>query len=70
MCPESSFVFDKVTHQYNRRSGESNVAYWLERHGVPASTAAIKRVFAAAKSANRLLSSEEIMHAARGSEAT
>jgi 2-isopropylmalate synthase len=51
-------------------SGESNVAYWLERHGVPASTAAVKRVFAAAKSANRLLSSEEIMHAARGSEAT
>lgn len=51
-------------------SGESNVAYWLERNGVPASTEAIKRVFAAAKCANRLLSSEEIMHAARGGEAT
>ena len=46
-------------------SGESNVAYWLERRGVPASDDAVKRVFAVAKAANRLLSTEEILHAAR-----
>jgi 2-isopropylmalate synthase len=46
-------------------SGESNVSYWLERHGVPASNDAVKRVFAVAKAANRLLSTEEILHAAR-----
>ena len=51
-------------------SGESNVSYWLERHGVSASTEAVKRVFAVAKAANRLLSTEEILAAARGSEAT
>jgi 2-isopropylmalate synthase len=51
-------------------SGESNVCYWLERHGVPASTETVKRVFTLAKTANRLLSTEEILHAARGGEAT
>ncbi|HNF98489.1 MAG TPA: LeuA family protein [Pseudomonadota bacterium] len=42
-------------------SGESNVAYWLQRNGIAASQDAVKRVFAKAKSANRLLSTAEIL---------
>jgi len=42
-------------------SGESNVAYWFSHRGIEVTLDTIKQVFAAAKAANRLLSSEEIL---------
>jgi 2-isopropylmalate synthase len=41
-------------------SGKSNVVFWLERRGLPATDAIVDRVFTAAKSSNRLLTHEQI----------
>jgi isopropylmalate/homocitrate/citramalate synthase len=42
-------------------SGHSNVTYWLEKHGVPATDELVKRIFDAAKKASRILTDEEIL---------
>jgi isopropylmalate/homocitrate/citramalate synthase len=42
-------------------SGHSNVAYWLEKHGIPATDELVKRIFDAAKKASRILTDEEIL---------
>jgi 2-isopropylmalate synthase len=41
-------------------SGESNVVFWLERHGYQATPEQIERIFAAAKASDRLLTDEEL----------
>jgi isopropylmalate/homocitrate/citramalate synthase len=41
-------------------SGESNVVFWLEQHGIEASRARIDRVMTAAKASDRLLTEEEL----------
>ena len=41
-------------------SGRSNVIYWLEKRGVPASDELVDRIFAAAKQAERIMTEEEI----------
>jgi 2-isopropylmalate synthase len=41
-------------------SGRSNVVFWLEKHGLPATDDIVDRVFAAAKTSNRTLSAEHI----------
>src|SRR5256714_14275712 len=41
-------------------SGESNVVYWLESRGIEATRERIDRIFAAAKSADQLLSENEL----------
>jgi 2-isopropylmalate synthase len=41
-------------------SGRSNVVFWLERRGFPASDDIVDRIFAAAKSSNRTLTHEQI----------
>jgi 2-isopropylmalate synthase len=41
-------------------SGKSNVVWWLERHGFVADEARVNRIFAAAKSAERVLSDGEL----------
>jgi 2-isopropylmalate synthase len=41
-------------------SGRSNVVFWLERRGLPASDDIVDRIFAAAKSSNRTLTHEQI----------
>ena len=41
-------------------SGRSNVVFWLEQRGLPATDAIVDRVFAAAKASNRVLSHEQI----------
>jgi 2-isopropylmalate synthase len=41
-------------------SGRSNVVFWLEKRGLPASDAIVDRVFAAAKASNRVLSHDQI----------
>jgi isopropylmalate/homocitrate/citramalate synthase len=41
-------------------SGRSNVIFWLESRGLPASDEVVDRVFAAAKASNRTLSREQV----------
>ena len=41
-------------------SGKSNVIYWLESRGLPATEAVVDRIFAAAKASNRTLTGEQI----------
>jgi 2-isopropylmalate synthase len=41
-------------------SGRSNVVFWLEKRGLPASEAQIDRIFARAKSSASVLTEEEI----------
>lgn len=46
-------------------SGQANVAFWLERHGLPVMEEAVDRVLAAAKVADRVLTDDEILAALR-----
>jgi 2-isopropylmalate synthase len=41
-------------------SGRSNVVFWLERRGLPATDEIVDRIFAAAKKSNRTLTAEQI----------
>jgi isopropylmalate/homocitrate/citramalate synthase len=41
-------------------SGRSNVIFWLERRGLPATDEIVDRVFAAAKASNRTLSRDQV----------
>jgi 2-isopropylmalate synthase len=41
-------------------SGRSNVVYWLERRGIPASEETVERIVAAAKASNRTLTPRQI----------
>jgi 2-isopropylmalate synthase len=41
-------------------SGKSNVVFWLESRGLPASDEIVDRIFTAAKSSNRMLTHEQI----------
>lgn len=41
-------------------SGKSNVVYWLESRGLPATDAIVDRIFAAAKASSRTLTAEQI----------
>jgi 2-isopropylmalate synthase len=42
-------------------SGKSNVAFWLEKRGLPATEDVVERVFAKAKASTSVLSEEEIL---------
>lgn len=41
-------------------SGKSNVIYWLESRGLPATDEVVDRIFAAAKKSNRTLTSDQV----------
>jgi 2-isopropylmalate synthase len=41
-------------------SGKSNVVFWLESRGLPATDEIVDRIFAAAKASNRMLTHEQI----------
>ncbi len=41
-------------------SGRSNVIFWLERRGLPATEAIVERIFTAAKASNRVMSHAQI----------
>jgi len=41
-------------------SGKSNVIFWLESRGLPATDEIVDRIFAAAKASNRMLTHEKI----------
>jgi len=42
-------------------SGRSNVTYWLEKHGIPATDELVDRIFQAAKKGERVMTDEEIV---------
>jgi 2-isopropylmalate synthase len=42
-------------------SGRSNVIYWLEKHGIPASEELVDRIFDAAKKSQRVMTEQEIL---------
>jgi 2-isopropylmalate synthase len=42
-------------------SGKSNVLFWLERRGIPATDDLVERIFARAKSSDHTLSEAEIV---------
>ena len=46
-------------------SGKSNVIFWLEKHGLPATDAVVERIFQTAKQSNRLLTDDEILALAK-----
>ena len=41
-------------------SGESNVVFWLEQHGVAPAEPLVKRIFARAKDSDRVLTEDEL----------
>ena len=42
-------------------SGKSNVLFWLERHGLPASDGLVDRIYKRAKSSDHTLNEAEIL---------
>jgi len=42
-------------------SGRSNVIFWLEKRGVPATDELVDRIFNAAKQSERILTEQEIL---------
>ena len=57
--PGSLFGLDQVI-EIGPMSGKSNVLFWLERHGIPASNALVNRIFDAAKQSARVLTDAEL----------
>jgi 2-isopropylmalate synthase len=51
-------------------SGRSNVIYWLEKRGIPASDALVDHIFAAAKQASRVLTERELLELCGSAAAT
>jgi len=58
--PSHLFGLDQVI-EIGPLSGRSNVIYWLEKRGLPASDEIVERIFNAAKQATRILTDEEIL---------
>jgi 2-isopropylmalate synthase len=42
-------------------SGRSNVIFWLEKRGIPATEDLVDRIFSAAKKASRIMTEDEIL---------
>ncbi len=57
--PSHLFGLDQVI-EIGPMSGKSNVIFWLERHGIPATDERVERIFAAAKKATRVMTEEEV----------
>jgi 2-isopropylmalate synthase len=58
--PASLFGLDQVI-EVGPMSGKSNVLYWLEKHGIPASEDLVGRIFEAAKNSSCVLTDAEIL---------
>jgi 2-isopropylmalate synthase len=57
--PSQMFGLEQVI-DIGPMSGKSNVLFWLERHGVPATDEVVERIYQRAKSSNHTLSDAEI----------
>jgi 2-isopropylmalate synthase len=51
-------------------SGKSNVLFWLERHGIPASDDVVDRIYHRAKSSDHTLTEEEVLNCVQAVRAT
>lgn len=58
--PADLFGLDQVI-EIGPLSGKSNVIFWLEKRGIPASEALVDRIFDAAKKSERVLEEKEIL---------
>ncbi len=58
--PSHLFGLDQII-EVGPMSGKSNVLFWLERHGIPASDALVNRIFDSAKQSSRVLTDDEIL---------
>ncbi|MCL5287862.1 MAG: 2-isopropylmalate synthase, partial [Acidobacteria bacterium] len=61
--PSNLFGMDQVI-EIGPMSGRSNVIFWLEKRGIPATEDVVDRIFSAAKKATRVMTEEEILSAA------
>ncbi|MFQ5926655.1 MAG: 2-isopropylmalate synthase, partial [Terriglobia bacterium] len=57
--PSHLFGLEQVI-EIGPMSGKSNVIYWLEKRGIPATDELVEQIFKAAKQSHRLLTEEEI----------
>lgn len=57
--PSHLFGLEQII-EISPMSGKSNVIYWLEKRGIPATEERVERIFNAAKQSDRLLTEEEI----------
>lgn len=57
--PATEFGREQVV-RIGPMSGRSNVVYWLEKRGIPATDALVDRIFQAAKASNRMLEDAEV----------
>ncbi|MGA9207936.1 MAG: LeuA family protein [Terriglobales bacterium] len=67
--PSHFFGLDQVI-EIGPMSGKSNVLFWLERKGLPASEETVNRIFERAKQSNRLLTEQEILACCNGNAET
>ena len=51
-------------------SGRSNVIFWLESRGLPATDEVVDRIFAAAKASNRTLTHDQVQAIVDGARKT
>ncbi len=58
--PSHLFGLDQVI-EIGPLSGRSNVIFWLERRGIPATGELVERIFDAAKQSQRVLTEEELL---------
>lgn len=58
--PSHFFGMEQVI-EIGPMSGKSNVYFWLERHEIPATDELVERIFARAKSSDRMLTDAEIL---------
>ncbi len=61
--PSNLFGLDQVI-EIGPMSGRSNVIFWLEKRGIPATEDVVDRIFSAAKKATRVMTEEEILSVA------
>ena len=63
--PSHFFGLDQVI-EIGPMSGKSNILFWLERKGLPASEETVNRIFKRAKQSDRLLTEQEILACCNG----
>ena len=63
--PSHFFGLDQVI-EIGPMSGKSNILFWLERKGLPASEETVNRIFERAKQSDRLLTEQEILACCSG----
>ncbi len=61
--PSNLFGLDQVI-EIGPMSGRSNVIFWLEKRGIPATDDVVDRIFSAAKKATRVMTEDEILSVA------